>query len=130
MLAKIAVADFMSTHLVTITPDTGVTQAIKILLDHKITSVPVVDAHGQLVGVFSEKDGVKIAVESAYNQSIPGNVAEFLSHETPVNADESLVDVAAKFQNSASRSFPAFQHGALVGMISRVDVLRALVSVK
>jgi CBS domain-containing protein len=38
------------------------------------------------------------------------------------------VDVAAKFQNTPIRSFPVFQSDALVGMISRVDVLRALLS--
>lgn len=129
MLAKIAVADYMSTHLVTVTPDTDVTKAIKKLLDHKITSMPVVDTHGKLVGVFSEKDGVKVFVESAYNQGMAGKVAEFMSHESPVNADESLVDIASKFQNTVSRSFPVLQNGELAGMISRIDVLRALASI-
>jgi len=128
MLAKIAVADYMSTHLVTVTPDTDVTKAIK-LLDHKITSMPVVDAHGKLVGVFSEKDGVKVFVEAAYNQGMAGKVAEFMSQESPVNADESLIDIASKFQNTASRSFPVLQNGELAGMISRIDVLRALASI-
>lgn len=129
MLAKIAVADYMSKHPITVSPDTEVSLAFKKMLDHKITSVPVVDSHGKLVGIFSEKDGMKIVIESAYNQSMTGKVSEFM---TPaplvVDVEESLVDVAAKFQNSPIRSFPVFQDGAMVGMISRVDVLRALVS--
>lgn len=129
MLAKIAVADYMSTHLVTVTPETDVAHAFKKMLDHRVTSVPVVDDHGKLVGIFSEKDGMKVVVESAYNQSMLGRVGEFMSKEPIViDAEESLVDVAAKFQNTPIRSFPVFQDGVMVGMISRVDVLRALTS--
>ncbi|WAR43248.1 CBS domain-containing protein [Methylomonas rapida] len=129
MLAKIAVADYMSTHVTTVAPETDVAQALKKMLDHRVTSVPVVDSHGKLVGIFSEKDGMKIVVESAYNQSMAGKVSEFMSKElVVVDADESLVDVAAKFQNTPIRSFPVMREGEMVGMISRVDVLRALVS--
>lgn len=129
MLAKIAVADYMSRHPITVSPDTEVSAAFKKMLDHKITSVPVVDNHGKLVGIFSEKDGMKIVLESAYNQSMTGKVSEFMTAAPlVVDVEESLVDVAAKFQNSPIRSFPVFQEGNMVGMISRVDVLRALVS--
>ncbi|MBS4051700.1 CBS domain-containing protein [Methylomonas rivi] len=129
MLAKIAVADYMSKHPVTVSPDTEVSLAFKKMLDHKITSVPVVDSHGKLVGIFSEKDGMKVVIESAYNQSMTGKVSEFMTAAPlVVDIEDSLVDVAAKFQNSPIRSFPVFQDGAMVGMISRVDVLRALVS--
>ncbi|QPK64626.1 CBS domain-containing protein [Methylomonas sp. LL1] len=131
MLAKIAVADYMSTHLVTVLPETDVAQALTKMLDHKVTSVPVVDHHGKLVGIFSEKDGMKVVIESAYNQSMTGKVSEFMSTDPQViDVEDSLVDVAAKFQNTSIRSFPVFKDGALAGMISRVDVLRALVSAR
>lgn len=131
MLAKIAVSDYMSKHLVTVTPQTDVTVAIKTMLEHKVTSVPVVDGQGKLLGIFSEKDGMKIVVESAYNQSMAGKVEDFMTTEAMViDAEESLVDVAAKFQNSSIRSFPVFHHGALVGVISRVDVLRSLIATR
>lgn len=131
MLAKIAVVDYMSTKIVTVTPDTEISQAVKILLDHKVTSVPVVDQYGKLVGIFSEKDGMKVFVESAYNQSMAGKVGEFMSKDPQfVSADASLVDVASKFQESPTRSFPVFQNDQFVGMISRVDVLRALLAIR
>ncbi|WP_446807882.1 CBS domain-containing protein [Methylomonas sp. 2BW1-5-20] len=131
MLAKIAVVDYMSTKLVTVTPDTEISHAVKILLDHKVTSVPVVDELGKLVGIFSEKDGMKVFVESAYNQSMLGKVGEFMTKDPQmVNADASLVDVATKFQETPTRSFPVFQNGEFVGMISRIDVLRALLAIR
>lgn len=131
MIAKIAVADFMSTKIISVTPDTEISQAVKKLLDCKVTSVPVVDDRGKLVGVFSERDAMKVCVESAYNQSMEGKVCEFMTkHPIIINADESLVDVAAKFQETSTRSFPVFQNDALVGMISRIDVLRALTAMR
>ncbi|MCQ8181121.1 CBS domain-containing protein [Methylomonas sp. SURF-1] len=131
MLAKIAVADYMSAKMITVTPDTQITQAVKKLLDHKVTSLPVVDERGKLVGVFSEKEGMKVFVGSAYNQTLEGTVGEYMNKDPQlVNGDDSLVDVAAKFQESATRSFPVMQNGELAGMISRIDVLRALLAIR
>ncbi|WP_157197864.1 CBS domain-containing protein, partial [Methylomonas koyamae] len=47
-----------------------------------------------------------------------------------VKASDSLVDIATKFQDSPMRSFPVFENDSLVGMISRVDVLRALLTIR
>ena len=130
MLAKITVADFMAKRLVTLTKDTNVIDAIKKLLDHKITCAPVVDSKGQLVGMFSEKDGMKVFLESVYNQGMSGKVGEYMTTDTiNVDANSSIVDVAEKFEKSSNRSFPVFQDGEFVGVISRVDDFRALVAI-
>jgi CBS domain-containing protein len=133
MLAKITVADYMTKRLVTLTltKDTNVIDAIKKLLDHKITSAPVIDSKGRLIGMFSEKDGVRLFLESVYNQGMSGKVGEYMTTETiSVEATSSIVDLAEKFEKSSIRSFPVFQDGEFVGVISRVDVLRALVAIK
>jgi len=130
MLAKITVADYMAKRLVTLTKDTDVIDAIKKLLDHKITSAPVIDAKGQLVGMFSEKDGIKVFLESVYNQGMSGKVGDYMSADAiSVDAKSSIVDLAEKFETSSVRSFPVYQEGEFVGVISRVDVLRALVAI-
>ena len=130
MLAKITVADYMSKRLVTLTQDTDVIDAIKKLLDHKITSAPVIDSKGQLVGMFSEKDGIKVFLESIYNQGMSGKVGDFMTTDAiSVDATSSIVDLAEKFETSSVRSFPVFEDGEFVGVISRVDVLRALVAI-
>ena len=130
MLAKITVADYMSKRLVTLTQDTDVIDAIKKLLDHKITCAPVVDSKGQLVGMFSEKDGIKVFLESIYNQGMSGKVGDFMTTDAiSVDATSSIVDLAEKFETSSVRSFPVFEDGEFVGVISRVDVLRALVAI-
>lgn len=130
MLAKITVADYMTTRLITLTKDTDVIEAIKKLLDHKITGAPVVDSKGQLIGMFSEKDGMKVFIESVYDQGMSGKVGEYMTTETiNVDAEDSIVDLAEKFETTSVRSFPVFQNGEFVGVISRVDVLRALVAI-
>lgn len=129
MLAKITVEDYMSKRLVTLTQDTDVIDAVKKLLDHKITSAPVVDQRGRLLGMFSEKDVMDIVLEAVYNQSMSGKVGDYMTTEViSVNADSSIVDLAEKFQQSTVRSFPVYQDNDLVGIVSRTDVLRALAS--
>lgn len=129
MLSKITVADYMTKRLVTLSKGTSVIDAIKKLLDHKITCAPVIDEQGRLIGMFSEKDGMRVFLESVYDQGMAGKVGDFMSTEIlSVDANSSIVDLAERFQSSSVRSFPVFDHAKLVGIISRTDVLRALVS--
>lgn len=129
MLAKITVADYMSKRLVTLTRDSGVIDAVKLLLNHKITSAPVVDQQGRLLGMFSEKDVMRIVLETVYNQSMSGKVGDYMSTEViSVDAESSIVDLAEKFEQTTVRSFPVFQDNELVGVVSRTDILRALAS--
>ncbi len=129
MLAKITVADYMTKHLVKLSPDMNVIDAIQRILDHKITGAPVIDAQGKVIGVFTERDGIKVVLEAAYNQSGTGKVAEFMTDQVVhVEAETSIVDLAEKFQGSSVRSFPVYKDKNLVGIISRTDVLRALTS--
>lgn len=130
MLAKITIADYMTKHLVTVTEETSVLEAIQKLLTHKITSAPVLNQQGRLVGMFSEKDGMKVVLENTYNQSMKGKVSEYMATDiVTVNAEASIVDLASKFEASSVRSYPVYEENQLVGLVSRTDVLRALVSI-
>jgi CBS domain-containing protein len=130
MLAKITVGDYMTKRLVTLTKDTNVIDAIKKLMDHKITCAPVVDDRGHLLGMFSEKDGMSVFLESVYNQGMSGKVGDYMTADTiKVTAETSIVDLAKKFQESSVRSFPVFEDTELVGIISRTDLLKALAAI-
>lgn len=131
MLTKISVADYMTKKLVTLSSDTNVIDAIKKLLDHKITCAPVLDQQAHLIGMFSEKDGMRVFLASIYDQGMGGKVGDFMTKEIlSIDSKSSIVDLAEKFQGSSVRSFPVFDHSHLVGIISRTDVLRALVSIQ
>ena len=72
---------------------------------------------------------MRVVLESVYDQGMFGKVGDFMSTEIiSVEANSSIVNLAQKFQGSSVRSYPVFDHGKLVGIISRTDVLRALVS--
>ncbi|MGR8979957.1 MAG: CBS domain-containing protein [Gammaproteobacteria bacterium] len=130
MLAKISVADYMTRRLVTLTKDTDVIEAIKKLMSHKITCAPVVDGRGHLLGMFSEKDGINVFLQSVYNQGVSGKVGDFMTVDLiTVSAESSIIDLAKKFQESSVRSFPVFEDTELVGIISRTDLLRALTQI-
>jgi len=130
MLAKITIADYMTKNIMTVKKDFDALAAIKQLLEHKITCAPVLDEAGKLVGMFSEKDCMKFVLDSSYNQGMSGKVEDFMSTEIlSVDAGSSIVDLADKFKDTTLRSYPVFDDKDLVGIVSRTDVLRALVSI-
>lgn len=129
MLAKITIADYMTKNIMTVKQDADALAAIKQLLSHKITCAPVLDQSGKLVGMFSEKDCMKFVLDSSYNQGMSGKVSDFMHTKIlSVEAESSIVDLAEKFQDSSVRSYPVFDDKKLVGIVSRTDVLRAIVS--
>ena len=121
------VKDYMARTLVTFKPDTDVLDAVHTLVQHRIAGAPVVDDTGNLVGMLSEYDCMRVALQAGYHGTGGGPVREFMSDgvET-VDADMSIVDLAQVFIDTKLRRFPVTQGTRLVGQISRRDVLRAL----
>lgn len=121
------VADYMSIGLITVTPDMDIHQAIKLLLKEKISGVPVLDELGELVGILTKKDCLKIAFSASYHQEWGGKVSDFMSHDVDsVDADTDIVEVAERFLESRFHRFPVMRNDRLVGVISRHDMLRSL----
>ncbi|MDX1404097.1 MAG: CBS domain-containing protein [Woeseiaceae bacterium] len=121
------VKDYMSGKLLTFNPDSDVLDAIHELVQHRIAGAPVVDDHGNLVGMLSELDCMKIALTASYHGERGGPVKEYMTPETEtVDADMSIIDLAQKFLESGFRRYPVVKDNRLVGQISRRDVLRAL----
>ena len=121
------VKDYMSGKLITFAPDTNVLDAIHNLVENRIAGAPVVDDHGNLVGMLSEFDCMKAVLTSAYHDDPGGPVSEFMVTEVKtVEAGASIIDVAEMFLESGYRRYPVLMDNRLVGQISRRDVLRAL----
>lgn len=131
MLSKIEVKDHMTTRCMTLTLDMDVMEAIEKLLKKRITGAPVLDFHGQIVGMFTELDCMKVVLDAAYNQDFGGTVEEYMTRDTPtVDCETSIVEVAEKFSTTEYRNFPVVEDVDLVGVISRTDVLTALTSIR
>ncbi len=121
------VRDYMAGRLVRFKPDMDVLDAVQELLQHRIAGAPVVNDQGELVGMLSELDCLKIGLNAGYYGDMGGPVSDYMTPgvET-VDADMSIIDLAQKFLKSGFRRFPVLRNNRLVGQISRRDVLRAL----
>lgn len=121
------VKDYMSGKLVTFHPDTDVLDAIHELVEHGIAGAPVTDNRGNLVGMLSELDCMKIALHAGYHGHWGGPVSDYMTREIEtVDADMSIIDLAQLFLETTYRRYPVLKDHRLVGQISRRDVLRAL----
>ncbi len=126
-LKSALVKDYMTGKLVTFSPDTDVLDAIHELVRHRIAGAPVVDDNGNLIGMLSELDCLKVALTAGYHGEYGGPVSEFMTpNPKTVEADMSIVDLAERFLESRFRRYPVVKDNRLVGQISRRDVLRAL----
>ncbi len=127
MLKSRRVRDFMTTNLVTLQPDAEILHAVHKLVQHDIAGAPVVDDQGELIGMLTEKDCMKIALNAGYYGEYGGKVSEFMSTEIEtIGPDEGIVEAAKRFLDKRYHRYPVVQGRQLVGQISRRDVLRAL----
>jgi len=128
------VSHCMATDEVTLHPDLTINKAIDILLNNKVTGVPVLDDHRVIVGWISEKDCLRIILDSAYN-NLPyqdKTVADYMSHVVKtVSINSDILDVANEFLTTSYRKFPVINdEGQLVGQVSRRDILKAVRNIK
>ena len=129
MFKSVLIKDYMAKNLLTLTPDTDISIAIKLLNKHKISGTPVLDEHGNLVGMLSERDCLEVALHSSYNEDWRGGeVADYMSSNIEVvNDSATVLELADKFLKSPLKRYPVLDDsGELVGQISRSDILRAL----
>ena len=142
--------DVMTLNVISIQPQAGVMQAVRILLQRRISGLPVVDETGRLVGMLSEGDLLR-RVETG-TQKIRPRWLEFLlgpgrlateyvqTHSrkvedvmTPdpitVTEDTSLEEVVKAMEKHRIKRVPVTSGDRLVGLISRANLLHALASV-
>lgn len=56
---RLAATEIMSTHLYTVEKTAPLFEAVKLMVDHKVGAIPVVDSERRLVGIFSELDALQ-----------------------------------------------------------------------
>jgi len=126
-LKSCRVRDYMAGRLTTFSPEMDVLDAIHELIQHRIAGAPVVNDQGELVGMLSELDCLKVALNSGYYGDWGGPVSDYMTPNVEtVDAEMNIIDLAQKFLDSGFRRFPVLQGNRLVGQISRRDILRAL----
>lgn len=127
MLHSLLVKDYMTADPLSFTRESDVLGAIHQLLEHELPGAPVIDDRDVLVGYFSERDGLKVALSASYHGQMGGKVGEFMHQPVlSIDAEASLIEAAELFLAHPYRCLPVVSDNRLVGQLSRADILRAL----
>lgn len=115
-------------HMITLKPDQGIREAIATILGKKISGAPVLDENRRLVGNLSEKDCLRIIVDKACHklEVQDKKVSDYMSTKVfTISPTANVVEAAIEFLNSPIRRYAVVEKGALIGEISRREILRA-----
>ena len=148
----ITAKDIMTQEVISISPETEIAQAAKLLLTNRINGVPVINDAGELVGILCQSDLIiqqkNIPIPSLFtllDGFIPLTSSKKLDKEvekiaatkvadamTPdpvtVNSDTGIEEIAALMVEKNYHTLPVVDANKLVGIVGKVDVLRTLIS--
>jgi CBS domain-containing protein len=142
--------DIMTKNVVTVTPDTEITQAAKLLLENHFNGLPVVDESGKLIGIICQDDLIVQqkrlplpslftffdglipltsyrSLEKEVEKIVATTVSQAMTTDPiTTNPDASLEDIATLMVNNNIHTLPVLDRDRLVGVIGKEDVLRTL----
>ena len=143
-------SDVMVRDVVTVRPETDLAEAVRLLAEHDVSALPVIDGENTIVGILSEADLIhraEIGTEkrrSWWLEAVTGGAAlatEFAKEHgekvgeimTPevvgVAEDTPLSEIAALLERKRIKRVPVVRNGKLVGIVSRSNLIQALASV-
>jgi len=139
--------DIMTTSVVSVTPETGVSDVARLLLERHISAVPVIDTDGRLIGMVSEGDFLRRAEDGShrhgswwlrlfsgsgenaadYVKTHGRSAADVMTRDViTVTEDTPTGDVAHLLETKRIKRVPVLRDGRVVGIVSRADLLRGL----
>lgn len=139
--------DVMTTKVITVQPDTEVREIAGLLLKHRISAVPVVDANQRVLGIVSEGDlmrrvenntdsrhswwleGIFSSHDKAgeYVQTHGRKAGDVMTRDVvEVMEDTPLYDIADLLEKHHIKRVPVTRDGRLVGIVSRANLLHGL----
>jgi CBS domain-containing protein len=141
--------DVMVSPVITVKPSTSVRELAETLVKQRISAVPVVDDHGNLVGIVSEGDLLHRAearterrhswwltgliggetLASEYIKAHSRSVADVMTRRVIAAApDAPLHEIAALLEKNSIKRVPIVENGQIVGIVSRANLVQALAS--
>ncbi|MFI5614265.1 HPP family protein [Amycolatopsis sp. NPDC051903] len=128
--------DIMTTPVVTVAPSASLAEAAELMTRHRFTTLPVVDRSGKLLGLVSETDLVRAGFPGEPTGGDPDTGAMLGSPRTVAavmrtpgvvaETDLGTAELGNCMAEAGVRALPVMDRGALVGMVTFQDVLRAL----
>jgi CBS domain-containing protein len=115
------VREIMSTDLVVATPDMPLSQAARLLVENRITGLPVIDRGQHIVGVITERDLIRTVAEPHESW----HTVEQLMTRAPytVHVDAPIHEVFDCLMTHSFRRVLVEDGGCLVGVVSRTDLM-------
>ena len=141
--------DVMTPRVISVESDAPILRAIRLMLQYRISGLPVVGPKGELVGVVTESDFLRrgeIGTERHRSRWLeflagPGRLADEYVHARGLKVDEvmtaepvtvtedtALDEVVRLMERHHVKRLPVIREGNLVGIVSRADIMHALVS--
>jgi CBS domain-containing protein len=144
---NVTVRYFMTRTVVSVRPDTPLKEVARLLVEHGISGVPVVAADGSVLGVVSEGDllekerGSKVgsrqlmphrgasadAASQARKRRATSAAEAMTSPALTIEAGRPVRDAAEMMISERKNRLPVVDRGALIGIVTRADLIRAFV---
>jgi CBS domain-containing protein len=139
----------MTPEVISISPDASIMEAVRLMLQHRISGLPVIDATGKLQGIVTEGDflrRVETGTERKRSRFVefllgPGRLAEEYSQAsgrrvsevmTPdvhtVAEDAPLEQIVHLMERHRVKRIPVVRDAKMVGIVTRKNLMRALAS--
>jgi CBS domain-containing protein len=143
-------SDVMTREVVSVEPDSSILHAVRLMLQKRISGLPVIDGAGNLVGIVTEGDFLRRTETGTQRRRPrwiefligPGKLADEYVHTsgrkvqevmTPnvhtVSEDIPLEEVAHLMERHRIKRLPVMRGKTVVGIITRANLMRALVNV-
>jgi CBS domain-containing protein len=143
------VRDIMSPRVISVAPDAGILEAVRLMLQNHISGLPVMDASGALVGVVTEGDFLRRSetgterkrsrwlefllgpsrLADEYVRTHSRTVKDVMTPEAVTIDEDAGLDKAVEIMESRRvKRLPVVRGGQVVGIVSRANLLHALVS--
>jgi CBS-domain-containing membrane protein len=120
------VVDLMTTDVITVSPETGIRDAARLMFRNRVSGLPVVSPAGTLIGIITEADFLRLEVERQEGGSELGeDVGGVMSSGVVTTDPDTSIYEAAKIMTFQDiKRLPVVdedQH--LLGIISRADIV-------
>lgn len=145
------VSDVMTSKVISVLPSDRIADAVRLMLDNRISGLPVIDTRSALVGMVTEGDLLR-RIETGTTRHrprwlqfllSPGRLADEYAHTHGRRVDEvmtcdvvsttegtSLDTVVQLMEQHGVKRLPVIRDGKVVGIVSRANLLHALVALR
>ena len=138
--------EVMSHNPIAVPAGAGLPEALSLMFDHHVSGLPVVDGKAGVVGILTEGDLLRRSelgtagqrsrwldllmtgrLANEYVRTHPRRVGEIMTHDVvSVAEDTPLTEVVRLMERHRIKRVPVLRDGALIGIVSRADLLRAI----